>query len=253
MVFALTLSYRGAAYAGWQRQKNAPTVQQTVEEAVSDLLGEVVQITGASRTDAGVHARGQIAHLELTREFPLEGLHHGTNQRLPEDIRVLGACRMPDGFHARKCAQAKEYRYSFIRARLLSPLDSPFALQVSPAIDLDVMRQAAALLIGEHDFTAFALAGGGHRQPVRQIFSLDWIEHGERLELRITGNSFLRGMVRSIVGTLLEVGLGRREVAELRDLLKGRPRSEAGPTAPAHALVLERVVYPQRWRIDPAG
>lgn len=240
----LTLSYRGARYAGWQRQENALTVQEVIEEAVSKLVSSQVRVTGASRTDAGVHARGQVAHLDLLRPFPHRALVHGVNRHLPEDVRVLAAGLVDEGFHARKSAVSKEYSYRLSRAEVLSPLDAPFAVQVPARIDLTRMELAAALLPGRHDFSAFALAGGSHGQPFRRIFAAGWTEQGEELRFTITGEGFLRGMVRALVGTLIEVGLGRRSPEELGDLLSGRPRSAAGPTAPAHGLILETVSYP---------
>ena len=202
MVYRLILSYRGTSYAGWQRQNNATTVQQVVEEALSDLLDQEVQIVGASRTDAGVHARGQVAHLELPVGFPVRGLLHGANQRLPSGIRVLAAERMPEGFHARKHAAFKLYRYRFGRDPVLSPLESLFAVHLPGRLDLAAMQRAAGHLVGRHDFTAFALSGGSHSQPVRRIDEATWqTAAGNLLEFRIVGNGFLRGMVRSIVGT----------------------------------------------------
>jgi tRNA pseudouridine38-40 synthase len=249
MVYRLKIAYRGTAYAGWQRQPNALAVQQVVEEALADLLDEELGIVGAGRTDAGVHAGGQIAHLRLERQFPLRGLVHGSNTRLPEDIRILAADRMPEGFHARRCAAAKDYRYRFVRAAVLSPLVSPLAVRLPPGAELEPMRSAAADLLGRHDFSAFALAGGSHRDPRRRILRVEWREQGDALLLRLVGDAFLRGMVRSIVGTLLEIGRGRRRPEEISRLLKGLPRSEAGPTAPARGLVLHEVFYPPEWRL----
>ena len=252
MVYRLTLAYRGGAYVGWQRQPNGRSVQQVVEEALADLLGREVRVVAASRTDAGVHARGQVAHLELETAFPERGLVHGTNHRLPEDVRVVAAARAADDFHARRCALAKEYRYRLVRAAVLSPLDSPFAVRASPALDLEAMAASTAHLVGRHDFSAFALAGGAHRSPVRRIFSAEWLECGAEVVLRLVGDGFLRGMVRGLVGTLLEVGQGRRAPESLADLLSGRPRAAGGPTAPPRGLVLERVLYSSRWHAGAA-
>ncbi|HKI04988.1 MAG TPA: tRNA pseudouridine(38-40) synthase TruA [Thermoanaerobaculia bacterium] len=248
--YRLLLSYRGTAYAGWQRQENALAVQQVVEEALERLLGQPVRIVGASRTDAGVHARGQAAHLELARPFPARGLVHGANHYLPADVRVMAAAVMPAPFHARKHAWGKEYAYRLSRAAVLSPLDSLFVAPAPAALDPDRMARAAASLAGRHDFSAFALAGGSHTQPFRHIFSAHWEERGEELCLRVVGEGFLRGMVRALVGTLVEVGSGKRSPESFAALLAGRPRSEAGPTAPAHGLVLERVLYPPPWNVE---
>jgi tRNA pseudouridine38-40 synthase len=160
---------------------------------------------------------------------------------------------MPEGFDARRSAAAKEYRYRLVRTAVLSPLDALFSVRLSPAADLEAMRLAAASLVGRHDFTAFALAGGGHRDPHRRIVLAEWRERGELVVLRLVGDGFLRGMVRSIVGTLIEVGCGRRTPADIERLLDGRPRSEAGPTAPARGLVMHEVFYPPEWRLpgDP--
>ena len=248
MVYRLILSYRGAGYAGWQRQQNAVAVQQVVEEGLSDLLRHRVRIEAAGRTDAGVHASGQAAHFEVADDFPLRGLVHATNQRLPEAIRVLAAARMADGFHARKCAAAKEYHYRLVVAEVVPATSALQAVGIRQVPDLAALDTATAALIGRHDFTAFALAGGGHRSPLRRILAADWRLDGDRLTFRVAGSGFLRGMVRSLVGTLLEVGHGRRTQTQFAALLGGRPRSEAGPTAPAQGLCLERVVYPPPWQ-----
>jgi tRNA pseudouridine38-40 synthase len=249
--YRLIVSYRGAAYAGWQRQENALTVQEVLEEALGRLLGSPVRVHGASRTDAGVHARGQAASFELPAPFPVRGLVHGTNHHLPDDVRVLAAAAMPAGFHARKHALGKEYSYRLSRAAVLSPLDALFTVRVPAEVDSARMAEAARLLPGRHDFTAFAAAGGGHRQPFRTIQTAAWEENGEELRFRITGDGFLRGMVRALVGTLLEVGTGRRATGSIAGLLTGKPRAAAGPAAPAHGLVLERVLYPvEQYPVD---
>jgi tRNA pseudouridine38-40 synthase len=275
MVVRLIVSYRGAAYAGWQRQDNALAVQEVLEEALGRLVGSPMRAVGASRTDAGVHARGQAAHLEppaAVADWPLRGLVHGTNHLLPDGIRVLAADRMAAGFHARRAARGKQYCYRLSRAAVLSPLDAPYVLRVPARIDAAAMAAAAAAFVGRHDFSAFALAGGSHTQPFRTIASAAIEEIGEageagearevgeageareagaELRFRVVGDGFLRGMVRAMVGTLLEVGLGRRPPADVARLLGGAPRGAAGATAPAHGLVLERVLYPPEWQPLP--
>ncbi len=248
----LTVSYRGDRYAGWQRQDNAVTVQQVLEEALAALLGEPVRATGAGRTDAGVHARGQVVSLVAAAATgaPRGGsgkLVHGTNARLPDDVRVLAAAPAPAGFHARKHALAKEYRYHLSRAPVVSPLDAPFVVRVDPELDVAAMRAAAALLVGRHDFTAFAKVGGSPTLPFRRLDRAEWREDGEALTFVVAGEGFLRGMVRALVGTMLEVGRGRRTVDSFAALLGGRARAEAGPNAPAHGLVLQRVDYSPQW------
>ncbi len=246
--YRITLSYRGTAYAGWQRQNNALAVQQVVEDALTELLDQPAKVHGAGRTDAGVHARGQTAHLRLARPFPEKGLVHGTNHRLPLDIRVTAAHRMPAGFHARKSALGKEYLYRFWRGPVVPPLEADYVMSAPRELDVAAIRRAIAHLPGRHDFTAFASAGGSHGQPFRRIFAATADAEGRELRLRFAGDGFLRGMVRALAGTLLEVGTGRRPPGSLAELLAGRPRSQAGPGAEARGLVLERVFYPPRWR-----
>lgn len=248
MVVKLIVSYRGTRYAGWQRQNNALAVQEVVESAIAEVVGHPVRIHGAGRTDAGVHASGQVTHLTLDESFPLKGLLYGGNRHLPVDVRLLAAERMPDGFDARRCATGKSYAFHLHRGRVVPALDADRRVQVTPELDVDAIRDALERLPGCHDFTAFAAAGGSHGQPFRRIFAATADVDGAALTLRFIGDGFLRGMVRALVGTLVDVGRGRRSVDDFTDLLAGRPRCEAGATAPAHGLVLERVFYPPRWR-----
>ena len=258
MRWRLTVAYRGTRYAGWQRQENALAVQQVLEEGLARVLGAPVRVVGAGRTDAGVHARGQAVSLDTPdhpeaapRGAPARALVHGVNAHLPEDVRVLAAAPAPPGFHARKHAAGKEYRYHLRRVAVLSPLDAETAVRVSPRVDVAALRAAAALLPGRHDFTAFARTGGSATHPFRRIDAAEWLAEGDALVFRIVGEGFLRGMVRALVGTMLEVGRGRRDPASFGALLAGRPRAEAGPNAPAHGLVLERVDYPAEWLAAP--
>ena len=250
MVRCLTIAYVGTRYAGWQRQPNAIAVQQVIEEVLSDLLGSPTRIVGAGRTDAGVHARGQVAHLETEPgRLPNRAVVHTANQRLPDDIRLVGCEWMRTGFHARKSAAWKVYRYRLVQTRVLSPIDAPYAARVDPGLDVEAMKAAADALAGEHDFSAFALAGGAHRSPRRRIYCAGFEETGKQIVFRVCGVGFLRGMVRSLVGTLLEVGRGRRTVESFAALLEGDSRSAAGATAPAQGLTLERVAYSARERL----
>ena len=244
MVYLLIVSYVGTAYAGWQRQDNALTVQQVVEEALAALLGRPVRVAAASRTDAGVHARGQAVQLSLPEPFPERGLVHGTNHHLPYDVRILAACRMRPGFDARRHATGKRYVYRMAQVPVLSPLDAPYMIRVPLELDLEAMRRAAALLPGRHDFSAFAVAGGAHASPVRRLTAAALEGVAPYLAFRVEGEGFLRGMVRGLAGTLLEVGRGRRSVESFARLLEGGDRAAAGPTAPAHGLELAEVYYP---------
>lgn len=241
----LTIAYRGDRYAGWQRQDNAPTVQQLVEEALEDLVAEPVRTVGAGRTDAGVHARGQVVSFSLGRDWPPGALVHGTNSRLPGDVRVLAARSAVPGFDARRHALAKDYRYRLVPSPVLSPLEAPFAVRVEKDLDLAAMIRATRSLPGRHDLSAFANAGGSHRDPRRTVFRAEWRREGDGLVFRVVGDGFLRGTVRILVGTLLEVGRGRRDIGSVAELLSGGDRAVAGPTAPPQGLVLHRVFYPE--------
>ncbi len=250
MKFRLRIAYVGTDYAGWQRQDNALAVQQVVEEALARILGRSVTVYGAGRTDAGVHARGQVAHLSVAASAPAaetcRALVQGSNRHLPAAVRVLEADPVDETFHARKSAAFKVYSYRLCRAPVIDPFRAPFVVPAPGELDLEAMKRAASLLPGHHDFSAFAKSGGSHGQPERTIHQAEWMEAGDELSFRVAGDGFLRGMVRALVGTTLEVGRGRRSVDDFADLLGGGPRAAAGPNAPARGLCLEHVEYSRR-------
>ncbi len=240
----LLLEYDGSRYHGWQRQKGDLSIQQVIEEALQRLTGEQVALIGSGRTDAGVHALGQVASFRTTSAIPLKAFHEGLNSMLPYDIAVLEAREAPPEFHARKSALSKTYEYRILNRPSRSPLHHHYGWWLAHRLDPEGMIAAAAALPGEHDFSAFRASGSGNRNPVRRIFTARWQTHpGGWLRFTITGNGFLRGMVRSLVGTMVEVGKGKAEPALLAELLKSGERRLAGPTAPAQGLYLVAVVY----------
>ncbi len=240
----LLLEYDGTRYHGWQRQKNGLTIQEVLETALARLTGDAVKLHGSGRTDAGVHALGQIANFHTLSHIPLQAFHAGLNSLLPPDIAVLEAAEVPPEFHARKSARAKTYEYRILNRPNRSPLHHHYGWWLREFLDVDAMIRAAALLAGEHDFSAFRASGSGNRNPVRRISAARWQTHpGGWLRFTITANGFLRGMARSLVGTMVEVGKGKAAPELLTELLGSGERSLAGPTAPPQGLYLVEVVY----------
>ncbi len=240
----LLLEYDGTRYHGWQRQVNAVSIQQRLEEVLARLTGEEIRLIGSGRTDAGVHALGQVANFHTGGAIPLKAFEAGVNSMLPWDIVVLEAREVPPEFHARKSALLKTYEYRILNRPRRSPLHHHFGWWLPGELDLEAMARAAALLSGEHDFSAFRASGSSSLNPVRRIAAAHWRTHpGGWLIFSITGNGFLRGMVRSLVGTMVMVGQGKADPDLLGDLLKNRERHLAGPTAPPQGLFLVEVVY----------
>jgi len=240
----LLLEYDGTRYHGWQRQADAVTIQQTLEDALRRLIEEQVALIGSGRTDAGVHALGQVANFHTQSAIPLQAFHQGLNSLLPKDIAVLEAAEAPPSFHARKSARAKTYEYRILNRGNRSPLAHHCAWWIAPPLDLAAMGAAAAHLLGEHDFTAFRASGSDNRNPRRRVLAAEWRDApGGRLIFTITATGFLRGMVRSLVGTLVEIGKGKATPELLAELLKSRARHLAGPTAPPQGLYLVEVFY----------
>jgi tRNA pseudouridine38-40 synthase len=244
--FRLTLEYDGAGFEGWQRQPRdgCPTVQGALEQAFQRVTGRTVRVVGSGRTDAGVHAEGQVASVELDAPMSPERLQRALNGVLPRGVAVLELVRAPQGFDARRDARSKLYRYALWNGPVRSPLRAHRSLHVERPLDLAALRVAAGHLVGRHDFASFQAAGSSVATSERTLLALEVRgEAGAAIELLFEGSGFLRHMVRNLVGTLLEVGAGRRDPEQMPGLLAARSRALAGPTAPAHALTLLRVSY----------
>jgi tRNA pseudouridine38-40 synthase len=242
----LVLAYDGTRYVGWQVQPNGPSIQAELERALATLHKEPIRITGAGRTDAGVHALGQVASFSTDRPLPISAYVKGMNALLPEDVAVREAEVREGPFDARRDARGKRYRYRIENAPTRAPLTRLQAWQVFRPLDVDAMRAATAPLLGRHDFGAFRAADCEAHHAVRELTRLEVLgERGGRIEVVAEATAFLKHMVRNLVGTLVEVGLGARAAASLADLLASRDRTLAGRTAPPQGLVLEEVFYPE--------
>jgi tRNA pseudouridine38-40 synthase len=242
----LTVQYDGSAYVGWQRQAEGVSIQGLLEDALQPIEGSPVAVHGAGRTDAGVHAFGQVASVRLTASIDEPTLRRALNAVLPPDVRVSAVEQAADDFHARFSARGKLYEYQIVNAPFVSPFLYRYAWHIIPELDLDAMRAGASALVGRHDFAAFQGAGSSAATTERTIERLQWERAGgpvQQLTLRVQGDGFLRHMVRNIAGTLVEVGLDRWPPSRVAEILASRDRTQAGPTAPAHGLFLVRVDY----------
>jgi tRNA pseudouridine38-40 synthase len=239
--YKLTISYDGAAYGGWQLQPNATTVQQRIEQALAKITGHAVRIHGSGRTDAGVHARAQVAHASLATSLNVPVLFRALNANLPDDIRVVRVQEVDEKFHAQYSAKKKEYRYQIDCGEIADPFLRRYAWHHPRPLDVAAMRRAARLLKGRRDFTA--LSAKSERSPVRTISKLSITRHGDVLTIAVAADGFLYKMVRSIVGALVKAGEGRLTAAELQKLVASKQRTPLIETAPAHGLFLWRVWY----------
>jgi tRNA pseudouridine38-40 synthase len=246
-VLKLTLEYDGAPFVGWQVQPNGPSVQGAVEAALDKLCGAPARVTGAGRTDAGVHARGQVASLDPPRDLPLSAWTAGLNAHLPPEVACVRAEEAPPGFDARRWARGKRYVYTLVRSPVRSPLWRGRAWELRRPLDVAAMTAALPHLRGSHDFSALRAADCPATTTVREVRELsiraELLREGELLEVRIEATAFLKHMVRNLVGTLVEVGHGKRSPDSLVELLDSRDRTRAGPTAPPHGLLLDEVFY----------
>jgi tRNA pseudouridine38-40 synthase len=239
----ITLSYDGTRFVGWQRQAEGESIQGLLEDALARFEGGPVVAQGAGRTDAGVHALGQVASARVTFSHDTATLTRALNVHLPPDVRVVSVEDAADDFHARFSAVGKTYRYRIRNAPVADPFDRAFSWHLPEPLSFDAMNRAAALLVGTHDFSAFRSVGGLLSSPVRTVTRSAWQHAGGVAIYEIAGDGFLRHMVRAIVGTLVEVGRGWRQPEELSALLAGGVRSDAGATAPPHGLYLVSVDY----------
>jgi len=244
----MLLAYDGSDYSGWQVQPEASTIQGVLSFAIGRLTGERVLPQGSGRTDAGVHALGQVATFQTESPIPPENLVNALNDLLPSAIRVLEASEVPTDFHALKSARANTYRYSIFRENICLPFRARYVWHYPYPLDESMMQQVAACIVGEHDFTSFAAVDAERGKDeevsnVRRVFSSSWHREADELIYTIRGNGFLHHMVRNLVGTFLQVGKGTLKPSDMLRILAARSRSVAGATAPASGLCLVSVEY----------
>ncbi len=240
----LIVAYDGTNYSGWQLQENAVTIEEKLNEAIKDLTGEEIEVTGASRTDAGVHSLGNVCVFDTESPIPGEKFSYALNARLPKDIVVQNSCEVSDEFHPRFCDSRKTYEYRILNRKFPDPTRRNDTYFYHYALDVEAMQKAAAFLVGEHDFKSFASVHMQAKTSVRTIYSCTVRrDESDVIRIRITGNGFLYNMVRIIAGTLIEVGAGKREAASIKEMLLAVDRQTAGPTAPACGLTMIGIEY----------
>ena len=234
----IKVAYDGKAYHGWQAQDGMITVESKLNEALCELLKEEIVVSGASRTDAGVHARGNLAVFDTHARIPAEKVAAAMNTKLPEDIAVLESSEVSPDFHPRHCHSIKTYEYRILNTQIRDPIKNRYAHWTYVPMDAERMKEAAAYLVGEYDFTSFCSVHAQTDTRVRTIYLLDVSRSGDEISIVVKGNGFLYNMVRIIAGTLMEVGRGHIEPAEVGRILEARDRHLAGPTAPPNGLCL---------------
>jgi len=240
----LIMEYEGTRYHGFQWQDGLPSVQREVEKALKKLTGERRRVIAASRTDAGVHAKGQVASFRTGSALPIHNFINGLNYYLPRDIAVRAAYRVSDSFHVRRDALSREYSYYILNSPTRSPMSEGFSYLVASPLDVEAMNRACQALIGEHDFASFASRDGARlRSTVRCVFTAELERDGEMVIFHMVANSFLPHQVRNTVGALIRVGLGKMSVDEFHSIVKAKKLGTAGPTAPACGLCLNRINY----------
>ena len=239
----LVVAYDGTNYHGWQVQDNGITIEEVLNRTISELVQEDIKVIGASRTDAGVHAWGNVAVFDTESRIPGDKFSFALNQRLPEDIRIQESCEVDADFHPRYADTVKTYEYNILNRRFEMPSKRLYAAFCYYPMDIERMNQAAAYLVGEHDFKSFCSNRRMKKSTVRTIYSIDLKEKEGEIVITYTGNGFLHHMIRILTGTLLEAGMKKRSLSSVAELLEVRDREKAGFTAPAKGLTLEKVLY----------
>lgn len=243
----LVVAYEGTNYCGWQVQPNGITIEEVLNRTLTELLGEEIQVTGASRTDAGVHSLGNVAVFDTETRIPPEKICYALNQRLPEDIVVQSSCQVPGDFHPRRCYSEKTYEYRILNRKIPIPTLRRDTYFYYRALHLAHMQQAAFFFEGEHDFKSFCSVRTNVEDTVRRILSCTVEKSpGDIITIRVTGTGFLYNMVRIIAGTLIDVGVGEITPESIPEILEKKDRSAAGPTAPAHGLTMIGIQYREK-------
>ena len=240
----LIVAYDGSNYSGWQIQPNAVTIEEILNFHLTQLLREPIKVIGASRTDAGVHALGNVAVFDTSARMPAEKISFAMNTRLPADIRIQDSCEVPPDFHPRFQRTVKTYEYSILNRKFPDPTKRLYSLFYYHPLDVEKMQKAADYLVGEHDFKSLCTHKADVESTVRTIYSVDIEKNGEMITIRIRGNGFLYNMVRIITGTLLRVGTGYYQPEYMKELLEAKDRQAAGETAPPQGLMLVKIEYP---------
>lgn len=241
--YKATIQYLGTNYHGWQKQANCLTVQEVIESKLSRLAGESVKVVGASRTDAGVHAKGQVAHFIFPKKDSVPDLKKAVNAILPGDIRIKVLSEVPSAFHAQRHARRKRYEYHIYQGKVFPPFLYQRAIHVGHPLDLSLLNRAASLFLGTHDFSGFAASSTTVRNRLRSLSVSNFKKDGAHFIYRVEADGFLHHMIRNIVGTLLEISTGKLEMEKIPEILLCKDRSMAGPTAPAEGLYLVRIWY----------
>ena len=239
----LIVAYDGTEYSGWQIQPEAPTIEMYLDKAIHELTGENVHVTGASRTDAGVHAYGNVAVFDTESTIPGDRFTFALNRFLPDSIVIQDSWEVAGDFHPRHCNTRKTYEYRILNTAVPLPQKRNYTWHVAGSIDIDRMREAAAYIVGEHDFKSFCCVRTQAESTVRTIYSLEILQEGSEIIIRIKGNGFLYNMVRIITGTLIQVGKGRFQPEYVKQMLKAKDRTVAGQTAPPQGLTLVGIEY----------